>query len=113
MYNQLKENLTESETKFKPLTLVERLRDLNRDNKRTHVICQCWCFIIRSVRVRPDYTDYNWVTSIYNMFVPKYLNRYVLINDNTNNCNRTQSDLDEIVKRKKRKLFSCYYYDTT
>ena len=72
MYNQLKENLTESETTFKPLTLVERLRDLNRDNKRTHVKCQCGCFIIRSVRVRPDYNDYNWITSIYNMFVPKY-----------------------------------------
>ena len=72
MYNQLKENLTESETTLKPLTLVERLRDLNRDNKRTHVKCQCGCFIIRSVRVRPDYIDYNWITSIYNMVVPKY-----------------------------------------
>ena len=40
MYNQLKENLTERETKFNPLTLVERLRDLNGDNKRTHVKCQ-------------------------------------------------------------------------
>ena len=103
MYNQLHENLTESETKYKPSTLVERLRDLNRDNKRTHVKCQCGCFIIRSVRVRPDYIDYNWIISIYNMFVSKYKNGYVLINDNTNNCNHTQSDLDEIVKRKKRK----------
>ena len=113
MNNQLNESLTESETTFKPITLVERLRDLNRDNKRTHVKCQCGCFIIRSVRVRPDYIDYNWITSIYNMFVSKYINGYVLINDNTNNCNHTQSDLDEIVKRKNAKLFSYYCYDTT
>ena len=105
MYNQLHENLTESETKYKPSTLVERLRDLNRHNKRTHVKCQCGCFIIRSVRVRPDYIDYNWITSIYNMFVSKYINGYVLINDNTNNCNYTQSDLDEIVKRKTQNYF--------
>ena len=113
MCNQLKENLTESETKFKPLPLVERIRDLNRDNKRTHVKCQCGCFIIRSVRIGPNYIDYNWITSIYNMIVPKYKKGYVLINDNTNNCNHTQSDLDEIVKRKNAKLFSYYCYDTT
>ena len=47
------------------------------------------------------------------MIVPKYINGYVLINDNTNNCNHTQSDLDEIVKRKNAKLFSYYCYDTT
>ena len=70
MNNQLNENLTESETTYKPLTIEDRLKYLNRDNKRTHVKCQCGCFIIRSVRVRPDYIDYNWIISIYNMFVP-------------------------------------------
>ena len=72
MYNQLNENLTESETKYKPLTIEKRLMDLYRDKKRTNVTCQCGCFIIRSVRVRPDYIDYNWIISIFDMFVPKY-----------------------------------------
>ena len=71
MYNQLKENLTESETTYKPLTIEKRLMDLYRDNKRTYVKCQCGCFIIRSIRVRPDYIDYNWIISIYNTFVKK------------------------------------------
>ena len=101
MYNQLNENLTESETTYEPLTIEDRLKYLNKDNKRTHVKCQCGCFIIRSVRVRPDYIDYNWIISIYNMFVPKNQNGYFLINDNRNKCNHSQSDLDEIVKRKK------------
>ena len=82
MYNQLNENLTKSETKYEPLTIEDRLKDLYRDNKRTFVKCQCGCFIIRSVRVRPDYIDYNWIISLYNMFVPKYQNGYILINDN-------------------------------
>ena len=109
MNNQLNENLTESETTYKPLRIEDRLKYLNRDNKRTHVKCQCGCFIIRSVRVRPDYIDYKWIISIYNMFVPKYQNGYFLINDNRNKCNHSQSDLDEIVKRKNIKLFSYYY----
>ena len=71
MYNQLNENLTESETTYKPLTIEKRLMDSYRDNKRTYVKCQCGCFIIRSIRVRPDYIDSNWIISTYNMFVKK------------------------------------------
>ena len=72
MNNQLNENLIENKTTYKPLTIENRLKYLNRDNKRTHVKCQYGCFIIRSVRVRLDYITYNWIISIYNMFVPKY-----------------------------------------
>ena len=73
--------------------------DLYRDNKRTYVKCQCGCFIIRSIRVRPDYIDYNWIISIYNTFVKNEFG-YFLINDNRSTCNHSQSDIDEIVKRK-------------
>ena len=51
MYNQLNDNLTESETKYKPVAIEDRLKDLYKDNKRTYVKCQCGCFIIRSIRV--------------------------------------------------------------
>ena len=112
MYNQLNENLTESETTYKPLTVEQRLMDLYRDNKRTYVKCQCGCFIIRSIRVKPDYIDYNRIISIYNMFVNKFEFGYFLINGNRSTCNHSQSDIDEIVKRKKLKLFSYHYYDT-
>ena len=47
MYNQLHENLTESEPKYKPLTVEERLMSLYRDNERTYVKCQCGCYIFR------------------------------------------------------------------
>ena len=89
MHNQLNENLTQRETTYKPLTMEDRFKYLNKDNKRTYVKCQCGCFIIRSVRVRPDYIDVNWIISIYNMFVPKYQNGCFLINDNRNNANQT------------------------
>ena len=99
MYYQLNESLTESGTKYKPSTAEDRLKDLYRDNKRTFVKCQCGCFIFRSVRVRPDYIDYNLIFSIHNMFIPKY-QMVISSSMTTDNCNHSQSDIDEIVNRK-------------
>ena len=39
------------------------------------------------------------------MCLPKYQNDYVLINDNRNNCNHSQSNIAETVERKNENMF--------
>ena len=86
MYNQLHENLTERETKYKPLTIEERLMSLYRDNERTYVKCQCGCYIFRGFEYSNCY--------IFILFKAKVVNtKFLLLNDN-NRCNHTQSDID-------------------
>ena len=98
MNNQLNENLTESETTYKPLTIEDRLTDLYRDNKRTYVRCQCGCYIFRGF----EYSNCcNFI-----LFKAKVANnKFLLLNDN-NRCNHTQSEIDNIVKRQNINLLS-------
>ena len=63
MYSQLNEHLTENETKYTPLSIDDRLKDLYKDNKRAYVKCQCGCFVISGVRVRPDYIGYSFIAT--------------------------------------------------
>ena len=98
MYNQLNENLAESETKYKQLTIEERLMDLYRENKRTYVKCQCGCYIFRGFEYSNCYHFILFKAKVAN-------NKFFLINDK-NSCNHTQSDIDEIVKRKNINLLS-------
>ena len=98
MYNQLHENLTEIETTHTPLTIEQRLMDLYRDNKRTYVKCQCGCYIFRGFEFSNCYNCILFKAKVAN-------NKYLLLNDN-NRCNHTQSDIDNIVKRKNIKLLS-------
>ena len=98
MNNQLNENLTEIETTHTPLTFEQRLMDLYRDNKRTSVKCQCGCYIFRGF----EYSNcYNFI-----LFKAKVANnKFLLLNDN-NRCNHTQTDIDNIVKRRNIDLLS-------
>ena len=98
MNNQVHENLTESETKYKPLTIEERVMDLYRDNKRTCVKCQCGCYIFRGF----EYSNcYNFI-----LFKAKVVNKKFLLLHDSDSCNHTQSDIDGIVKRQNINILS-------
>ena len=98
MNNQLQENLSESETKYKPLTIEERLMSLYRGNKRTYVKCQCGCYIFRGFE---DSNCYNFI-----LFKAKVVNNKFLLLNGNNRCNHTQSDIDNIVKRQNINIIS-------